>query len=231
VPILPPAPPLLGFAHFRPSAVYSSARPLPEVKPKRPFLRKSDATRTSCSVLTVSHRLDGFLRASACGFVAPRCRPWGSTRFLRACSKASKLPSPLRTNLAVLAPPITPSEEFPSSSAAPHHCGRCPPALTIPSLTPPPRRTVADPEVQRIPLKTAHFRAFLRRRVRCDPRRFPTRCRPFLPWACFPSKVQRAPVLVQPRLQRGDRRPASRTRDPSAVDPGASQSEASKVAT
>jgi hypothetical protein len=37
---------------------------------------------TSCSVLVVSHHLDGFLRAAACGFVAPRCRPWGSPRFL-----------------------------------------------------------------------------------------------------------------------------------------------------
>jgi len=37
----------------------------------------------SCSVLVVSHHLNGFLRATARGLVASLCRPWGSSRFLR----------------------------------------------------------------------------------------------------------------------------------------------------
>jgi len=34
----------------------------------------------SRSALVVSHHLDGFLRRVSCGFVAPRCRSWGSSR-------------------------------------------------------------------------------------------------------------------------------------------------------
>jgi len=35
----------------------------------------------SRSTFTVSRRLDGLLRLKPCGFVAPRCRSWGSPRF------------------------------------------------------------------------------------------------------------------------------------------------------
>ena len=36
----------------------------------------------SCSVLVVSHHLDGLLRLRAFGLVASRSRPWGSSHFL-----------------------------------------------------------------------------------------------------------------------------------------------------
>jgi hypothetical protein len=35
----------------------------------------------SCSAFTVSHRPGGLLRVLSCGFVAPRCRSWGSPGF------------------------------------------------------------------------------------------------------------------------------------------------------
>jgi hypothetical protein len=35
----------------------------------------------SCSVFVVSHHLGGFLRRESCGFVAPRSRSWGSSRY------------------------------------------------------------------------------------------------------------------------------------------------------
>lgn len=35
----------------------------------------------SCSAFTVSHRPGGLLRVLSCGFVAPRCRSWGSPSF------------------------------------------------------------------------------------------------------------------------------------------------------
>jgi len=70
-----------------------------------------------------------------CGFVAPRCRLWGPSRF----------PAPVPTSLwrwvRTFRSPRrgTPYEEFPSSAALPHCCGRCllavsvrPPGLTLP---------------------------------------------------------------------------------------------------
>jgi len=61
-----------------------------------------------------------------CGSVAPRCRLWSSTRF------PSRLPGHPRVScksFAFPAPRVIPFEEFPSSAAVPHHCGRCPPAI------------------------------------------------------------------------------------------------------
>jgi len=46
-----------------------------------PLLRLVVATIPACSVLTVSHDFDGFLRSVGRGFVAPRCQPWGSSGF------------------------------------------------------------------------------------------------------------------------------------------------------
>jgi len=46
----------------------------------------------SCSVLVVSHHLDGLLRATARGLVASLCRPWGSSRFVRDSPKTCAFP-------------------------------------------------------------------------------------------------------------------------------------------
>jgi hypothetical protein len=73
-------------------------------------------TARSCSVLVVSHHLDGFLRAEACGSIAPHCRTG-----VRRVSRFTALP----------ATRFTPSEDFPSPAAAPHLCGRCLLAVTV----------------------------------------------------------------------------------------------------
>lgn len=57
-----------------PSSCASTPQPFRVVRP-------TGATCRSRSVLTVSHRLNGFLRAGRYGFVAPRYRPWGSPGF------------------------------------------------------------------------------------------------------------------------------------------------------
>jgi len=44
----------------------------------------------------------------------------------------------------------------------------------------------------RVSSRAADYRALLRRRVRCAAPPLPARRHPFLPWALFPSKVQRA---------------------------------------
>jgi len=47
-----------------------------------------------CSVLGVSHALDGFLRSRPCGFVSPRCRVQGS--LFRGFPPGEAVPSPRR---------------------------------------------------------------------------------------------------------------------------------------
>ena len=92
--------------------------------PKRP--READgATHRPRSVLVVSHHLDGLLHSAGCGLVASRYRSWGSPAFL-----AGRLPVPTRKSRpgsapAALAARLIPFKEFPSSAAAPHHCGPC----------------------------------------------------------------------------------------------------------
>jgi hypothetical protein len=73
----------LGLARlFHPSVVsprcVHSQTPLQAAMAFGPRLPHLD----SCSARVVSHHLDGLLRTGACGFVAPRFRPWGSLRFV-----------------------------------------------------------------------------------------------------------------------------------------------------
>jgi hypothetical protein len=62
-----------------------------------------------------------------CRFVAPCCRLWGSTRCPLRLPDRPKAPC---KTVAFPAPHFIPFEEFPSSAAAPHHCGRCLPVIT-----------------------------------------------------------------------------------------------------
>jgi hypothetical protein len=67
---------------YRPFIDMASTRPLP---PDVAIgLRIRAASSGSCSVLVVSHHLDGFLRVETCGLVASRYRSWSSPRFLRS---------------------------------------------------------------------------------------------------------------------------------------------------
>jgi hypothetical protein len=105
----------------RPSVVRPFARPLPEAEasfgPTVPPVDFSFRPRG----LSPPRRLPP---RSGCGFFAPRYRLWGSTRFaLTAFMAVRRRPCPTE---ALPAPRIVPFEEFPSSAAVPHHCGRCP---------------------------------------------------------------------------------------------------------
>jgi hypothetical protein len=70
-----------------------------------------------------------------CGFVAPRFRPWGSSRFSRPGAAASEE----ATGAEAQSPRcgFGPFEGFPSPVAAPHHCGLC---LRAVAARPPPRQ-------------------------------------------------------------------------------------------
>jgi len=65
------------------------------------------------------------------GLVASRCQSWGSSRFLLPSSRTIRCTRQRCFGGAGAFPatPFTPLEEFPSTAAAPHHCGRCPRAV------------------------------------------------------------------------------------------------------
>jgi hypothetical protein len=97
--------------------------------PRSPPSGRWQPTIDSRSALVVPLHLDGLLRANGCGFVAPRCRPWGSSRF--AVGRLVGAPEGARQAVVpFLATRFVPFEGFPSSTAAPHHCGPCPRAVT-----------------------------------------------------------------------------------------------------
>ena len=152
-------------------------------------------TWTSCSVLAVSHRLDGFLRPDlraeafgswSRGLVASRCRSWGSPRFY--CARPAP-PFPVCRSAAFPATRFVPLEEFPSPAAAPCHHGRCPLAV-------PPDASSRFWETRcqvlpstRICALDADFEALLRLRVRSVFAPLPVRHALSFRWALFPFKV------------------------------------------
>jgi hypothetical protein len=117
---------------LHPSAVRPPMRPLPEAHaPFGPTVRPIE----SCSALGVSHPLGGLLRIGVAGLLHPAAG-YGVRRVSRCPSHPlegggyERCRSPRRG---------TPYEEFPSSAAVPHRCGRClldvsvrPPGLTRP---------------------------------------------------------------------------------------------------
>lgn len=118
-------PPLVGF-ECRPPTGIPQLRQLPGAEaPFGPALPHAD----SRSALVVSHHLDGLLRNWVTGLLHP------ATGQGFAAFHAFRLPVPPEGDLAgrvpIPATRFTPFEEFPSSVAAPHHCGRCLPAVTV----------------------------------------------------------------------------------------------------
>jgi hypothetical protein len=101
-------------------------------KPRLPSGRRYQ--RRSCSALVVSHHLGGFLRAGAAGLLHPAASS-GVRRVSFLCLPGRREAS-CKTSVFP-ASRIVPFEEFPSSAAVPHHCGLCPPAVTVlPGLAP-----------------------------------------------------------------------------------------------
>jgi hypothetical protein len=94
-------------------------RPLPPIRPRgRTDFGSRLPTWTSCSVLAVSHRLDGFLRPDlraealgpwSRGLVASRCRSWGSPRF--------SAPAPPHRRRCAGAPPFPRRCSYPSKNS------------------------------------------------------------------------------------------------------------------
>jgi hypothetical protein len=123
-------PPLVGFARLIPLCRSTFCVSTPG---SRGFLRADGANRR------LTFRPRGFSpprRFSprrGCGFVAPRCQLWSSTRF------PSRLPGHPRVSCKSFPFPasrVIPFEEFPSSAAVPHHCGLCPLAFAARSPCP-----------------------------------------------------------------------------------------------
>jgi hypothetical protein len=115
----------MGF-ECRPPIGNPQLRPLPGAEaPFGPALPRA----SSCSALVVSHHLDGLLRNRVTGLLHP------ATDQGFAAFHACRLPAPPEGDLAgrvpIPATRFTPFEEFPSPVAAPHHCGRCLPAVTV----------------------------------------------------------------------------------------------------
>jgi len=116
----------------------------------------------SRSAFTVSHRSDGFLRHQSCGFVAPRCRSWGSPRSIRSLL-------PLAVGSRTDTRGASPSEAFPSIAAIRH--------FRIPTLLSSTGQGRSD------------FRVFLRYPSPPQPSGVATRKRALLPWVS-PCSIQ-----------------------------------------
>jgi hypothetical protein len=76
----------------------------------------------------VSHHLDGFLHIEVTGLLHP------ATGLGFVTFRSFPAPSRPKTPRVLEVFPVTrftPFEDFPSPAAVPHHCGRCPPAVTV----------------------------------------------------------------------------------------------------
>ena len=109
-----------------PSADMPSVRPLQEAEAPVGLTVPPASSR---SALVVSHHLDGLLRTMGRGFIAPRSQP--GVRRVSGLAAFSAARGRRRWAGTFPATRFTPFEEFPSSAAVPHHCGRCLRAVTV----------------------------------------------------------------------------------------------------
>jgi hypothetical protein len=106
---------------LRPFIDLPTVCPLPGAE--APFGPMAPAIR-SCSAFVVSHHPGGLLHTVGRGFVAPRCQSWGSSR----CGSPGPSPVAVRRGAGVIEDRSRDGRTLrrvPSSTAAPHHCGRC----------------------------------------------------------------------------------------------------------
>jgi len=154
-------PPLMGF-ECRPPTDIPPARPLPGAE--APFGPTSPGAG-SRSVLVVSHHHNGLLRAEVTGLLHPATGQGFAAFHVRPparpkAGRRGKIP----------ATRFTPFEEFPSSAAAPHHCGRCLPAVTVLSGAGEPAEAGVRAE-RRPPRRVAYTRCPARGSPKARPRR------------------------------------------------------------
>jgi hypothetical protein len=126
---LAPTPTLVGFVRVPPLRRFASRASTPG---SRGSLRPDGATRRTCSAFVVSHHHDGLLRSRRCGFIAPRYRP-GVRRVSRRPVARTVRPEGQRAQVARVVPrdAVHTLRRLPSPTAVPHHCSRCPPAVTV----------------------------------------------------------------------------------------------------
>jgi len=141
--------------------------------------RHDAARRRTRSARVVSHHLDGFLRTSARGSVAPRSRSWGSSRFgpepssrRQNPSKGSPRRQPCHVTVAVCLPAVTGEMSKPVAEAMgdpgprpANHQVEAPVCRSRPPRRParagcehpaPPPRSKHVPEYARQPRRTSH---------------------------------------------------------------------------
>jgi hypothetical protein len=163
-----------------------------------PRLRSGTATSRTCSVPAVPPGFNGFLRrgrirrlapSTACGFVAPRSRPWGSPRF--GLPGPASRPNPTRRSWTRRSWGVFPCGEYPSKRSPPRQPSTMPSPRVVLSDSVaytgwralPPFRAVLAAVSPRCAALLADLRAFFRRGVRCSRATFPLRARSMLPWA------------------------------------------------
>jgi hypothetical protein len=179
-----------------PSPTRLSLRPHPPGPSSR--LRSGTATSRTCSVPAVPPGFNGFLRrgrirrlapSTACGFVAPRSRPWGSPRF--GLPGPASRPNPTRRSWTRRSGGVFPCGEYPSKRSPPRQPWTMPSPRVVLSDSVaftgwralPPFRAVLAAVSPRCAALLADLRAFFRRGVRCGRATLPLRARSMLPWA------------------------------------------------
>jgi len=100
----------------------------------RGSLRPDGTTRRTRSAFVVSHHHDGLLRSRGRGFIAPRNRP-GVRRVSWRPEAHAVRPKGQRARVAGVIPrdAVHTLRRLPSPIAVPHHCGRCPLAVSVAS--------------------------------------------------------------------------------------------------
>jgi hypothetical protein len=217
----PRSSPLVGFVRVNPPLLrHRWWSQLPAVLPL-PSAGPAPAAPT-CSVLVVSHHLDGLLLPPGPGLVASRYRKGFAAFPLALAARSPDAPKSTRWRPAQ-------TQAFPlRASHPPKKSPRQQPRRVTATLASSPSslraRAVLRP---RCPL-TLDLEALLRCRVRTDRRSLPSDHRPLLPWASFPSRVLARTARPDPkRLRSGPYRalPPSlgrhccRPRSPSSLPP------------
>jgi hypothetical protein len=121
----------------------------------------------SCSAFTVSHRPGGLLRVLSCGFVAPRCRSWGSSSF----GPAGRLLS-VPGGRAVLVD-ASALRSFSLVRSRPSFKGSCLPAVRLPGI------------------RSVRLQGLAPRVKSAAAAGVATGCRSLLPWAFLPQAAKK----------------------------------------
>jgi hypothetical protein len=137
------SPNLLSWSFVRPSADIPDAQVSPTA-PRRKPLRPSGATQTTVPPPWFLSTVTGCSarQPQACCSLVPAM---GFTAFPPFANPDTGRIQRLAPSKGIPAARFIPFDEFPSSAAVPHHCGRCPPAITacsVSALPRPPKRTL-----------------------------------------------------------------------------------------